>query len=918
MRHYVLLLMIVLLSASLAFGGTVRGVITDAETGDPLIGANVVLEGTTMGASTDMDGFFIIENVPEGNYVLKVIYVGYDEYTQNITVGTETVSLKIALKPTAIMGQEITVFADRAKPRETPVAFTEVDKKEIVSRLGSRDIPLVLNVTPSVYATQQGGGSGDARVNIRGFNQRYIAVMINGVPVNDMENGWVYWSNWDGVGDATSSIQVQRGLSAVNLAVPSIGGTMNVLTDPTAQNASLSFKQEVGSAGFLKSTLIGHTGLINNKFALSGVIVRKVGDGLIDKTWTDAWAYYFGASYTLNKNNRFELYALGAPQRHGNNYYRQNIAAYSHDFAKNLSDYDQAAFEKYHEAGRYFNQNWAPVDPSYKGKQYFNGATHDRHASDFLNERENYYHKPIVNLNWYTTLSEKLNIFTTVYYSGGKGGGSGTYGKVYRQDANGEIGDDDYKFYYGPAPWRWNWNKTIEVNQAPADTYYVDKDTLYKDNGQSIGILRNSVNQQWTVGLISKAYYKVTDNFKLNVGIDWRTAEIEHFREVRDLLGGQYYVDYANDFDKTDESRKKRLGDKIAYYFTNTVDWIGGFAQGEYKGKNYTVYGMFGYSGIKYSHTNHFKDDGTGHELVLKPNWITGFQVKGGASYLISKSLDVFVNAGYVSKVPIFDNVINDRTGTIAKDPKNEKFYSFEGGVNYYALNGNLTTKFNVYHTIWNDRAYTRGFVLPDGTEGLIFLSGMNTVHQGVELEGAYRPIRWFRLDGAISFGNWYYTDDVNGLYKDYSGGTGTDVEYHYYVKNLKVGDQPQTSLALGLNFYPIKGLSLQLVGRYYDRYYANWDPFSRTKPDDRKQSWEAPSYFVSDFHASYALPFDLGGIKMNLFFHVFNILDAEYIQDATDNSRYNAWDKDHDADDAEVFFGLPRFFNGGLQLELK
>ena len=103
-------------------------------------------------------------------------------------------------------------------------------KKKWKFSLGSQDIPMILNTTPSVYATQQGGGAGDARINVRGFNQRNVAVMINGVPQNDMENGWVYWSNWDGVGDATSSIQMQRGLSAVNLATPSIGGTMNIIT----------------------------------------------------------------------------------------------------------------------------------------------------------------------------------------------------------------------------------------------------------------------------------------------------------------------------------------------------------------------------------------------------------------------------------------------------------------------------------------------------------------------------------------------------------------------------------------------------------------------------------------------------------------------------------------------------------------
>ena len=116
--------------------------------------------------------------------------------------------------------------------------------------------------------------------------------MINGVPQNDMENGWVYWSNWDCVGDAAASIQMQRGLSAVNLAAPSVGGTMNIITDPTAHSRGGKFKQEVGAGGFLKTTVNLNTGLIGDKMAFSTTLVRKTGDGVIDKTWTDAWAYY--------------------------------------------------------------------------------------------------------------------------------------------------------------------------------------------------------------------------------------------------------------------------------------------------------------------------------------------------------------------------------------------------------------------------------------------------------------------------------------------------------------------------------------------------------------------------------------------------------------------------------------------------
>ncbi|MDZ7386501.1 MAG: TonB-dependent receptor, partial [candidate division KSB1 bacterium] len=316
-----------------AQSGKVVGKVTDMRTGAALPAANVVLQGTTIGAATNLAGEYVIPKAPLGTYQLRVSYIGYRTAFVPVEVraGVST-RVDVQLEPEIISGATITVLADRAKIRETPVAFTDVRKEEMEARLGSQDIPLVLNTTPSVYATMQGGGAGDARVNVRGFNQRNVAIMINGVPVNDMENAWLYWSNWDGVADATSSIQIQRGLSAVNLATPSIGGTMNIITDPTATELGLKFKQEVGNDGFLKSTLIGNSGLIAGKYAFSAGVVRKVGDGVVDKTWTDAWAYYFGASWQINPNNRLELYALGAPQRHGQNSFRQNIGVYSEEF----------------------------------------------------------------------------------------------------------------------------------------------------------------------------------------------------------------------------------------------------------------------------------------------------------------------------------------------------------------------------------------------------------------------------------------------------------------------------------------------------------------------------------------------------------------------------------------------------------
>ena len=258
-------------------GQSVVGVVSGE--GKPLVGANVVIEGTNLGAVSDNDGFYSID-VPVGDYNVIASFIGYSPVTNAVTVDSSDVIVDFTLVIDAIAMSALEVLASRAD-ETTPVAYTNVSKAEMEVRLGSQDIPMILNTTPSVYATQQGGGAGDARINVRGFNQRNVAVMINGVPQNDMENGWVYWSNWDGVADAANSIQLQRGLSAVNLATPSIGGTMNIIPDPAANERGGLYKQEAGAGGFLKSTFNYNTGLIGDKFALSGTLVRKTGDGII-------------------------------------------------------------------------------------------------------------------------------------------------------------------------------------------------------------------------------------------------------------------------------------------------------------------------------------------------------------------------------------------------------------------------------------------------------------------------------------------------------------------------------------------------------------------------------------------------------------------------------------------------------------
>ena len=176
-----------------------------------------------------------------------------------------------------------------------------------------------------------------------------------------------------------------------------------------------------------------------------------------------------------------------------------------------------------------------------------------------------------------------------------------------------------------------------------------------------------------------------------------------------------------------------------------------------------------------------------------------------------------------------------------------------------------------------------------------------------------------FRVDVGMSIGNWRYTDDATGTYRD---SDGSEASYSYALKDLKVGDMPQASINFGLTALPIEGAAVQLTYRYYDKFFSDWSPTSREfdadETPDRESVWQTPSYGIADLNASYDLPFELGSAKATVVLNVRNLFDEVYVQDATDNSRYNAVPfrvNNHQANAAEVFLGMPTSYNLGLKI---
>ena len=291
---------------------SVSGTVIDAENSEPLIGVSIIEKGTSNGVVTDFDGNFSLS--VSTNAVLQLSYVGYT--TQEIKVGKKTNLGTIELAAEVVGLEDVTVVGQMAIQRKTPVAVSQVAALEIEERLGGQEFPEVLKNTPGVHANKQGGGWGDSEIYMRGFASENVAVMVNGIPMNDMENGTVYWSNWQGLSDVTSIMQTQRGLGASKVSAPSVGGTINIVTKGIDAKRGGFMSYGMGNDGYNKIAFSVSTGLMSNGWAITLLGSRTWGDGYIQGTGFTGYNYFANISKRIGENHQLSFTAFGAPQQH--------------------------------------------------------------------------------------------------------------------------------------------------------------------------------------------------------------------------------------------------------------------------------------------------------------------------------------------------------------------------------------------------------------------------------------------------------------------------------------------------------------------------------------------------------------------------------------------------------------------------
>ena len=763
---------------------------------------------------------------------------------------------------------------DVAKERKTPVAVSTIKAAEIQAKAGNQEFPDLLKNMPSVYASKAGGGYGDSRVNIRGFAQENIAVMINGMPVNDMENGAVYWSNWTGLTDVASSIQVQRGLGASKLAIASVGGTINIVTRSSDMKEGGSFGNSIGNDNYLKSTFSYSTGIMKNGLSASFLLSKTRGDGYVNGTNFEGTNYFLGLGYKLSDKHQFEFTFTGAAQWHHQRSTRITLAQYL-----NVGRGTPAI--KY-------NRDWGYL----QGSQY--------------NMNQNFYNKPVASINWDYKINETTNLSTIVYGSWGRGGGAGAWGRAaglnfnddrWRTGTNGNGTVDFDKLY------AYNSGQTVQLPNATFTAFapatralvggqYVNTAGNEATNGVSKIAGINS--HDWYGGIINLD--KKLNNLTLDFGLDLRTYKGIHVRYLNDLLGGSAFRDVA---DKNNPSvftsettsptpslnpfHKAIYGTPILRNWNGLVNWLGAFGQAEYEKDNLTAFVQASVSQQSFQRQDYFVYLNNDPLQESEKKNIMGGNFKTGANYNFNDNHNAFVNAGYYSRQPFLNAVFPNNANVVNTNLTNEKILGFEAGYGY--RDAKLNVNVNVYNTEWKDRYQRRNDTdVVNNLNGYYDFQGITEVHQGFELETRYKLFSHFKVTGMFSYGNWFYKGnsisnrfDQNG--DPFAGGTVTTL----YLDNVKVGNTAQVTAALGGVIDVTKNMSFDANYNFNDQLYADINPNSFTSATN-KGTVQLPSFDLIDAGVSYKLDLANSTESVRFRLNVNNLLDTVFIAESNTN----------------------------------
>jgi len=779
---------------------TVSGTVNDELSGTPITHATV--EAASIEAITGDDGHFSLQLTEPGDYTILISLDGYEMLSFPFKLGKGSTDLgTLTLKPSIVQSES--GISDITLSGESD------DKDQAVSGL--------LHSSNDVFVNTASYAFGGMFFQMRGYDSEYENVYIEGVPVNDGESGRAVYGEWGGLNDVFRNREYSNGIEPSKFSIGNLGGSSLITTRASLQRKQVKFSYALSNRSYTDRAMLTYsTGLMKNNWAFTACASRRWSkEGYIEGTFYDAYAYFAGAEKKINSKHSIAFTAYASPTRRGQN------------TASTQEVYDLMGTN-------YYNANWG----------YQNGEKR--------NAKVKTVNEPMLILSHYWTIDDKTSVTTSLSYS---------FGKTGTTSLNWYNASDPRPDYYRYLP-NYNADPSQPLNpivhdaiasawQNDVNTSQINWDHLYQVNylsnlsgQQARYIVENNISatNQWYLN--SRINKKTSSNSDFSGGVELTHYKGSHYKELDDLLGGQYWIDIdqfsqrdfktdttklQNDLNNPDKVIKEgdRFGYDYALFSNNAKLWAleqFTFAKIDfYVGASLaaTQYWREGYMRNGRSPENSFGKSSVNSNL--------NYDLKTGGTYKISGRHFVTANLAYITRPPLLRDVyISPRTSAdLAGDLSDEKVLS--GDISYVVRYPNFNARVTLYETVFKNHSEIIRYY---HDELLTFvnqvLSNENRVHQGIEFGAESKINNNFKVVGVASIGNFRYTNNPKGTI-NYDNGSLPDTTQTVYMKNFFVGGTPQFAGNLGLKFNKNYWF-VEVSGNYYDKMWLDFTPVRRTE----------------------------------------------------------------------------------------
>lgn len=824
-KSTLILLLLNCLPFNLATAQTIiSGTVIDQRTDEPLPGVEVrVLSNNTR---TDAFGQFELNvGVTAGEDLLvAVLKEGFQAYEKEVSTAAGSKINLGTIRLTASGSLDPTI-ADEFIPTIN-LSNDDLDG----GGGGTQNISGVLSSSRDAFVSAAAFTFGTARFNIRGYDAKYTDVLINGMPVNDLETGRVFWNHWGGLNDVLRLRSNTIGLDASTFAYGGIGGASTIDTRAASQRKQLRIGYAASNRTYRNRLMATYsTGMLESGWAVSMSASRRwAEEGYVEGTFYDAYSYFLSVDRRLGENASLNLTVFGSPIKRGK-----------------ISGATQEAYDL--AGNNYYNANWGLQN----GKK--------------RNARVQNIHQPIVILRNDWTLSEKLLLTTSVGYQTGRTGNTAldwyngpdprpNYYRKLPSFFEGAVADQLADLWRNDINTRQiNWDQIYQINynsfENIEDANGIEGNTISGLRSQYIVEDRRTDLSRLNANTVLEVF--LNEHLTLQVGGQYQNQTTENYKLVDDLLGGDFYlnVDRFAEFDSSGIFVEHNVdvpnevlteGDRWGYDFDYEMRKAEAWTQANfrYPKVDFFVAASYGQSNIwRVGNVANGKFPTTSAGKSAEVSF-SEIGAKAGITYKLNGRNYLLVNGAYQTQAPFARDLFSSpRTrNQIIDNPTEEKILSIEGG--YLMRSPNLKIRAIGYFTQFEDKVFNRSLFLdraiesPDGDTrgGFVnyIMSGINTQHAGVELAVEAKVTPALTASAVAAIGQYIYTNRPTATV--YLDQLAEKLDEHpVYIKEFNIAGSPNEVFTVGLNYNSPKYWFASINVNYFAGTWLDFFPERRT-----------------------------------------------------------------------------------------